>query len=55
MELRFNRDVRGVERAKLLGLNSSRFYEGRISENAQEAIDNVKKKDRSYLKVSCIL
>ena len=42
----------GPPRAEKNGLNSSRFREKHMSDHAKEAMDSVKQKDRSDLKVN---
>lgn len=51
MRINYNREFRGPSRATKLGLTSSRFQEGHISKHAKEVIEEIKLKDRSYLKV----
>ena len=51
MHINFNRQFRGPEKANFLALTSSRYQEKRMSDHAKEAIEYVKSKDRSYLKV----
>lgn len=51
MQINYNREFRGPSRATKLGLTSSRFQEEHISKHAKEVIEEIKLKDRSYLKV----
>ena len=51
MRVNFDRDFRGPPRADKLKLSSARFQEKHMSKHAKEAIEYVKKKDRSYLSV----
>lgn len=41
----------GAPRAKKLGLQSSRFHDRHMSTRAQEAIEHVKRRDRSNIEV----
>jgi predicted metal-dependent hydrolase len=52
MQVNYNREFRGPEKAKKLNLHSSRFKDTHMTHRAKEAIEYVKRKDRSYLTVS---
>ena len=51
MQINYDRELRGKQRAAKLGLLSDRFSQPQMSESAREEIERVKLKDRSYLKV----
>jgi hypothetical protein len=51
MQLNSNRPVYGKEKAVKIGLTSKRFTYDDMNENARDAVENAKKKDRSDIDV----
>jgi hypothetical protein len=52
MKLVSIKPVYGKEKAKKIGLSSKRFTYEDMSDNAREAVENAKKKDRSDIDVN---
>lgn len=54
MKLNETSSFYGPEKARKLGLTSSRFKEKHMSDHAREEIDKIKRKDRSDIEVTML-